>query len=153
MLGGLPFWGDVQIIEHTDNSVQIQSRQQRMSQPEFGSTRRGLCITVLNNAPKDGFIKDSLEAHENDWTRSTCLNHRNCRVRLGPFQEITQRTVSVQTEFGEVDKFRDFLTWDHSAYLTVGASYLLFHTDFNISYPVMKIIAETVKDYYLRRSA
>jgi hypothetical protein len=161
MLSNEPFFHDISItvvrpvyygpdIESLYNII-IESSHERArmtTHPNqlLGATLGRLRIVVMDNEPKRGFRIDG--ANDSDWTRGSCVPLRTHRVEFKPFRELRDFFVEVQTEVGEVNKFRNFIEWDHGVYLTMAAHYALYHSDFNVSYPVMAIIAAVIKEHY-----
>ena len=149
MLSGRHFWNDIRMtVEYSGETnsyhLIIVSNHERVTHP--GVTRGMFRIIVRDNEPRYGFCTESL--NERNWARGNCINNRRIRVSFRPLDEITQWITPVQTEFGEILKFRDFLSWEHGVYLTLAAHYALYHTDFNISYPVVKIISNVIVEHY-----
>jgi hypothetical protein len=153
MLSGKDFWADIEItMDYPDvdspYNIIIGSRRERVGQEAPGATQGMMQIVVKDNEPRRGFSTDA--SNEDDWSRRSCLMCRETRMEFYPFREITHLIVPVKTDFGRISKFRDFPSWDHAVYKGGGYNdkYVLYHSDFNVSYPAMKIIAEFITEHY-----
>ena len=142
-----------QVNIHIDNThdrdeIDIWDKKEykQVQQPR-GATKGNLNILVRGGDPCTGLSRYSIS--EADWRATTCSTERMARVEMSPFREITHRI----DRLGETLRLRDFPCWEHGIWLDQqgGAGiYKLYHTDYNITYQVMKIVSEVIKEHYLR---
>ena len=134
-----------------DELVICDLHEQEQDYVLTGATKGRLCITVHGGAPRTGFSR--YEMNEADWSARICSTERTVRVEMVPHREITHRIVPMDRGHKTL-RFKDFPTWEHGlsveSRLDVGC-YRLYHADYNVSYPVLKIVSEIIKEHYVRR--
>jgi hypothetical protein len=117
-----------------------------------GATKGNLVVSVLGGAPKTGLSGRGYA--ESNWSARICDLGRNTRIRMYPSAEIAHRIVAVDPPMNQNLRLRDFPSWEHgvSGHLLneTGGYYNVYHTDEAYSYPSVRIVAEVIKEHYLR---
>jgi hypothetical protein len=142
-----------------DEAINIVDHQEYMqTHTHRGATKGYLLITVMGSAPKNGLyeLERGYGFDESDWSRRACALGRMARIRIFPHAEFAHRVVAVDPPGNENLRLRDFPSWEHGVSVhmlnirDMEGYYSVYHTDEALSYPSVRIVAEVIKEHYLR---
>ena len=106
----------------------------------------GFQIVVRRNEPRAGFSADP--SCEGDWSRGCCWSLRTpprIEIRgLGNMQRNFHELISGHGT--DVQRLTDFPAWPHGVYHRRNPSdhMAVFHSDFNVGYPAVRLVARAI---------
>jgi hypothetical protein len=164
-----PCWGDMfdenwnkLVISDESNTklqrITIMSKLKKTSAAAHSrlDAEGRLKIVLSYNHPQYGFLEAPCPAGISDWSKDRCKN-REARITLIPMdgcQDLVGFVPPHPNPLAE-RRFLAFPQWNHAAYRTLGPSpgrLDVYHDDYNTSYPVVWIVAEAMRRFFLNQA-
>lgn len=164
-LGTETFWGELKFIDRSctsDQFVCIKSRVETLHNPLRGRALGRLEILLRFNNPFLGLLdeNDSLSEVAHNWDGVSC-EERYERITLRPVNEFVRLFPLVipahlrqqANDYDERMRFDGLSEWTHAVYMyrqPAPGFLALYHSDYNISYPVVRIVTQCIRVHFAR---